>query len=242
MGVGERGVEWGASTLDPRSPILLTNERPGSCVNSGMKNSWTGGEAVFALPPRSEEGNLAVSVHRGEPGALERLIDRFEQALYSYAFSLLQNTFDAQEVVQDAMLRAHRALTRQYDEARCRELALRPWLFKMVRNLSFNKRRSKVRALEEPLTSYDDGRIGPFVREEASDLERRQDAELLQRAMQSLPCDARELIVLRFMEEMSYGDIAKTVGGSEAALRGKVFRSLKLLREALEQKGVAHAV
>ena len=48
--------------------------------------------------------------------------------------------------------------------------------------------------------------------------------------------------MLRFMEEMSYGDMARTVGGSEASLRGKVFRSLKLLRDVLEKKGVAHAV
>jgi hypothetical protein len=41
---------------------------------------------------------------------------------------------------------------------------------------------------------------------------------------------------------MSYADIAKTVGGTEAALRGKVFRSLRLLRDALESKGVAHAM
>ncbi|MEA2343393.1 MAG: Sigma-70, region 4, partial [Thermoanaerobaculia bacterium] len=60
--------------------------------------------------------------------------------------------------------------------------------------------------------------------------------------MALLPVDARELIVLRFMEEMSYAEIAKTVGSSEAALRGKVFRSLKLLRDALEQKGVAYAM
>ena len=55
--------------------------------------------------------------------------------------------------------------------------------------------------------------------------------------MALLPVDARELIVLRFMEEMSYAEIAKTVGQSEAALRGKVFRSLKLLRDALEKRG-----
>ena len=41
---------------------------------------------------------------------------------------------------------------------------------------------------------------------------------------------------------MSYGDIARTVGGTEAALRGKVFRSLKLLRDALEKRGVTHAM
>jgi RNA polymerase sigma-70 factor (ECF subfamily) len=204
-----------------------------------MKNSWTGGEAARL---ETAEENLAVAVHRSEPGALERLIDRFEPALYGYAYGILQNTFDAQEVVQDAVLRAHRALTKQYDEARCAALALRPWLFRTVRNLCLNKRRSKTRALETPLETFDDGRIGPFVREHGSELERQQDAELLRHAMSGLPLDARELIVLRFMEEMSYADIAKTVGTSEASLRGKVFRSLKLLREALEERGVTHAV
>lgn len=206
-----------------------------------MKNSWTGGEAAASRLEPAEE-NLAVAVHRGEAGALERLIDLFEAPLYAYAYGILQNTFDAQEVVQDAVLRAHRALTRQYDEARCAALALRPWLFKTVRNLCLNKRRSKTRALEQPLESFDDGRIGPFVREHGSELERKQDAEMLRHAMAALPVDARELIVLRFMEEMSYGEIAKTVGTTEASLRGKVFRSLKLLRDALEKRGVAHAV
>jgi len=205
-----------------------------------MKNSWTGGEAALATAGSVE--NLALAVHRSEPGAFERLIDRFEAPLFSYAESVLQNRFDAQEVVQDALLRAHRALTRQYDEARCEALALRPWLFRTVRNLSLNKRRSKRSKLERPLEDFDDGRMGPFVHLEGSDLERKQEVELLRRAISLLPVDARELIVLRFMEEMSYGEIARTIGSSEAALRGKVFRSLKLLREALEKKGVNYAV
>jgi RNA polymerase sigma-70 factor, ECF subfamily len=206
-----------------------------------MKNSWTGGEIVTQGGDVSG-GELAVAVHRCEPGAFERLIDRFERPLFTYAHGILQNAFDAQEVVQDAMMRAHRALTRQYDEARCAELALRPWLFKTVRNLCLNKRRSKRSALEEPLESFHDGRLGPFVQLEGSELERKEEVELLRRAMALLPVDARELIVLRFMEEMSYAEIAKTVGSSEAALRGKVFRSLKLLRDALQQKGVAYAM
>ena len=205
-----------------------------------MKNSWTGGQAALAVETPAE--NLALAVHRCEPGAFERLIDRFEAPLFSYAESVLQNRFDAQEVVQDALLRAHRALTKQYDEQRCETLALRPWLFRTVRNLSLNKRRSKRSQLERPLEEFDDGRIGPFVGLEGSDLERKQEVELLRRAVALLPVEARELIVLRFMEEMSYGEIAKTIGSTEAALRGKVFRSLTLLREALEKKGVNYAV
>ncbi len=206
-----------------------------------MKNSWTGDGAAARLMEPQEE-NLAIAVHRCEAGALERLIDRYEPALYSYAYGILQNAFDAQEVVQDAIIRAHKALTRQYDEGRAAALALRPWLFRITRNLCLNKRRSKSHQLEQPLESFDDGRIGPFVREHGSELEKKQDAELLKRAMAVLPVEARELIVLRFMEDMSYADIAKTVGSTEASLRGKVFRSLKLLRDALEKKGVAHAV
>ena len=205
-----------------------------------MKNSWTGGEAALAVA--APEENLALAVHRCEPGAFERLIDRLETPLFGYAESVLQNRFDAQEVVQDALMRAHRALTRQYDEERCETLALRPWLFRTVRNLSLNKRRSKRSKLERPLEEFDDGRMGPFVHLEGSELERKQEVELLRRAVALLPVEARELIVLRFMEEMPYGEIAKTVGSSEAALRGKVFRSLKLLREALEKKGVNYAV
>ena len=209
-------------------------------VSEDMKNSWTGGEAV--CPAEIVADNLAVAVHRREAGAFERLIERFESPLYAYAHGILQNSFDAQEVVQDAMMRAHRALTRQYDEARCATLALRPWLFKTVRNLSLNKRRStKSRALEEPLESFDDGRMGPFTRGR-SEFEKREEADMLRSALSMLPVEARELIMLRFMEEMSYADIAKTVGGTEASLRGKVFRSLKLLRDALEKQGVAHAV
>ena len=205
-----------------------------------MKNSWTGGHAVS--PSESDEENLALAVHRLHPGAFERLIDKFEGPLFNYAHGILQNAFDAQEVVQDAMLRAHKALTRQYDAARCASLALRPWLFRTVRNLSLNKRRSKKGSLEQPLHTFDDNRIGPFVKSTTAELERKEQIDQLRQAIAHLPMEARELIVLRFIEEMPYGEISKTIGASEASLRGKVFRSLKLLREALERKGVAHAV
>jgi RNA polymerase sigma-70 factor (ECF subfamily) len=204
-----------------------------------MKNSWTGGEARMAM---TADENLALSVHRCQSGAFERLIDHFEGPLFNYAHGILQNQFDAQEVVQDALMRAHRALTKQYDEERVAALALRPWLFRTVRNLSLNKRRSKRSALDQPLTDFDDSRLGPFVSDAGDDFTRREEAELLRRVIALLPVDARELIVLRFMEEMSYADIAKTVGSTEAALRGKVFRALRLLRDALERKGVTHAM
>src|SRR5436853_6877369 len=144
------------------------NAEPETRVDMDMKNSWTGSEAHALAAP---EESLALSVHRCQSGAFERLIDRFETSLYNYAHGILQNAFDAQEVVQDAIMRAHKALTRQYDEARCAALALRPWLFRTVRNLSLNKARSKRSSLEQPLESFDDGRLGPFGHLEGSEPE-----------------------------------------------------------------------
>jgi len=159
-------------------------------------------------------------------------------------FHPIGNAFDAQEVVQDALLRAHDALTRQYDAARARDLALKPWLFRIARNLCFNKRRGKSGRLNEPLASFDDGRIGPLVpaASVSANVEKQQEREALERAIEQLPSESRELIVLRFMEDMSYADISRTTGLNEASLRGRVFRSLKLLREALSQPEVTHAM
>jgi RNA polymerase sigma-70 factor, ECF subfamily len=206
-----------------------------------VRNSWTGGEA---LTQDVETDDLALSVHRGEPGSFDRFVGLWEPPLYGYAYRILQNTFDAQEVVQDTFLRAHRALTRQYDEGKVMTLAVRPWLYRIARNLALNRRRGVWNSSTEPLAAFDDDRIGPFIAsgDAGGDLERRQDAELLESALSTLPTESRELIFLRFMEEMPYGEIARTTGLSETQLRGKVFRSLKLLRRALESRGVAHAV
>jgi len=201
-----------------------------------------------------EPDSLALAVYRHEMGAFERLVETFERGLFNYSHRLLQNAFDAQEVVQDVFLRAHRALTRQYSEERCKTLAIRPWLFRIARNLSYNRRRGKRSKVEQPLSAFDDGRIGPLVPSQSvawagssvaspqSSVLKREEAAELDRAMTLLPAESRDLIVLRFMEEMPYGEIARITGHNEAALRGKVFRSLKLLREALAGKGVAHAV
>lgn len=176
-------------------------------------------------------------MHRQDDGAFEQLVEEFEGALFNYANRILGSASDAQEVVQDAFMRAHDALTRKYDAARARELALKPWLFRIARNLSFNRRRGRHSRLDAPLDSFDDGRIGPLVPagSVSSRLERDEERKALEKAIDSLPPDARELIVLRFMEEMPYAEISKCTGLNEAALRGRVFRSLKLLREALSE-------
>ena len=174
--------------------------------------------------------NLGLAVHHGLEGSLERMIRAYQDQLYAYALRMLRNSFDAQEVTQDAFMGAYRALTLRYDEARCRQLDLRPWLFRIIRNLTLNRLRAR-RAVREELfntassepAAFPDPRAGCGFRNSL-------DPEALESAQAQLKPAARELIVLRFMEGLSYAEMAKVLGTTEASARGKVFRALQRLK------------
>ena len=206
-----------------------------------MRSSWTGGETLVG--GRSDDG-LALAVWRREESAFERLVKAFEKPLMNYAHKLLQDVADAQEVVQDTFLRAHRALTRQYSGDRCRDLALRPWLYRIARNLCHNKRRGKRHSLEEPLEELESQALPQPGADVAiiCRVEQKQELERLNRAIALLPRESRDLVFLRFIDEMSYAEIAQVTGGGEASLRGKVFRALRLLRQELAREEETHAV
>jgi RNA polymerase sigma-70 factor, ECF subfamily len=204
-----------------------------------MRNSWTGGETLLV---ETIDEPLALAVHRRETGAFETLIATWEKPLFNYVHRLLLHPHDAEEVVQDTFLRAHRALTRKYSEEQCRDLELRAWLFRIARNLSRNKRRGKRHELEQQMSEDDSEMKGVSPLSIVAEVEKREDLERLDKAIGKLPEETRELIVLRFIEEMSYAEIAETTGTSEASLRGKVFRSLRALREVLSNEEVVHAM
>lgn len=197
------------------------------------------------MPEMAPDDALALAVHQHEEGAFEGLVRRFEKPLFNYVERLLRHVPDSQEVVQDAFLRAHRALTQQYDRRRCSELQLRPWLFRIARNLARNKRRGLRHTLETTVRDPSAAAVDPpgEAISVLSRLEQREEIERLQGALERLPADSRELIVLRFIEEMSYGDIATVTGRrGEAALRGRVFRALRQLRDELTPKENPHAL
>ncbi len=185
--------------------------------------------------------NLALSVHRGEEGSTERLVRAYQDQLYSFALRLLRNSFDAEEVAQDTFLRAHRALTNRYDEATCRSLQLRPWLFRITHNLAH----SRLRGRRQQIVPIDDAGVrsaGHDRVDPGTNLENRDRRDLLDSAMDQLSSAARELIALRFLEELSYAEIAGVTGTTESSARGKAFRALRELRRLLADKEGNHAL
>jgi RNA polymerase sigma-70 factor (ECF subfamily) len=179
--------------------------------------------------PHTDEGTLALSVHRGDREAVERLVSGYQDALFSYAFHLMADREEARDVTQETFIRAYRTLSAEYDEARCRSLALRPWLFRMLRNLALNRLRAR-RRMDAAVSALADEPVAGNAPPAPWDRVR------LAQALRRLDPGDREVILLRFMEEMRYADIASVCGGAEAVLRGRVFRALCKLRVIMKEE------
>jgi RNA polymerase sigma-70 factor (ECF subfamily) len=174
------------------------------------------------------DANLALRIHRGETQAITDMVIRHQHALFSYAIRFLSDPEEARDVAQESLINAYRTLTERYDTERCKQVELKPYLFRIVRNLALNRMRKTRREKEAIQTAVRLDIPGESVS--------RWDATWIERALNGLSRDEREIITLRFFEGMSYAGMADVMDQSEAALRGRVFRVLKKLRVIMEEE------
>jgi RNA polymerase sigma-70 factor (ECF subfamily) len=167
----------------------------------------------------------------------ERLALPHLPAAYNLAFWLVRSRPDAEDVVQDAYVRALRAF-----EA-FRGDNIRAWLLAIVRNaayrwLSERRRASNVVSLDEAFAaSAEDaaGRLEPASAEPNAEeqLIRAGEREVVLEALAALPPIFREVIVLREIEGLSYRDLAAVVGAPIGTIMSRLSRGRELLRKAL---------
>ena len=177
-----------------------------------------------------EEGRcIALEIHRGNRDAVADLVSAYQDRLFTYAFHMLGGSDDALDVTQEAFVKAYTALAGKYDAERCRTLEVRPWLYRIVRNLALNKLRSRKRR-DDALVSMK-AHIPAPVFDTGNEPSR---TRALRTALARLGRESRELIILRFIDQYTYAEIATVTGSSESALRGKVYRALRKLRKIME--------
>jgi RNA polymerase sigma-70 factor (ECF subfamily) len=169
-------------------------------------------------------------------GAFDRLVRAHQDRLYSIALRLLGDSRDAEEVAQDAFVRAHRAMAGWAPE-RFTTLQLRPWLARIVVNLSRNRRRrlaDRMPALRLPTASPGgqepaaDAGLGP----EAIGL-RRAEAEQWARRLLRCPPGLRTAVVLRHVDGLSYDEIAQVLDRPVGTVKAQVHRGVARLRAEL---------
>lgn len=143
---------------------------------------------------------------------------------YTLARYLLRDEHDAQDVVQDAVLRA----LRYFDGYRDGDA--RAWLLAIVRNCCLTWQRRKSGKTIIPLT--DTAPIADGRETDALAIQR-SEREVLQKAVEALPTEFREVIVLREIEDLSYKQISEVVGVPVGTVMSRLARARKRLATAL---------
>jgi RNA polymerase sigma-70 factor (ECF subfamily) len=176
-------------------------------------------------------------------GAFECLVRAYQDRLYAFGLRLTGSPRDAEEIAQDAFVRAYRALARYPDE-RVQALKLRAWLFQVTVNVARNRARTR-RLTETALTSADGSHDG-LVDLPADDAEqpehvaeRRAEQDQVAAVVASLPERYRAAVVLRHIQGLSYQEIAAVLGQPAGTVKSNVHRGVAYLRAALDAAGVA---
>ena len=179
-------------------------------------------------PP--DESTLVTRARRGEAAAYEELVRMHQAIAFRVALVNAGDASDAEEAVQDAFVKAYRALGRFRDGA-----PFRPWLLQIVANESRNKRRSAGR--REGLTlriagTATSGDAAPSPEAAVLSLERR--SELLD-ALSRLDGRDRDVLVHRFVLELDEQETAAALGIRRGTVKSRTSRALERLRAGLEE-------
>jgi RNA polymerase sigma-70 factor (ECF subfamily) len=166
----------------------------------------------------------------------ERIVDEFQRRLYGFALRMTGNREDAEEIVQDAFVRAFRALGKMTEQQR-RELRLQPWLYTITLNVTRNRLRSKrptnvaLDSLADPDALLNHTQEGPEQPEAI--VERGADMVLVEQALLQLPMHLRAAATLRFIEGRSHPEIAEILNQPIGTVKSHVHRAVRILRRIL---------
>lgn len=197
--------------------------------------------------PDEHDEDLVASLAADLTRAFERMACAYQHRLYAFALRLCGRPEEAEEIAQDALVRAYRALA-AYAPERIRALHLRAWLFQITLNVARNRRRRRG----PPLTSLEaalDGATGadgaegpgwepgadPDERPDAVAVRAEQSRELAARLL-ALPERFRAAVILRHVEGLSYGEIAVVLAQPVGTVKANVHRGVLLLRAALVEQ------
>lgn len=191
-------------------------------------------QEVSDLEITNLQAEFASRVSQGDPSVLNELLSQHQAAVYRYALSLCSSQSDAEDVLQQTFLSAFTSGGTYRGDA-----PLRHWLLRIARNEAFRLMR-KV-AKQEEYKQEELGLIGQEAGWGQGNPETlvalASEGARLQLALESLPSELREIIVLRDLEECSGQESADILGISLASMKSRLHRARLKLAQALRKEG-----
>jgi len=201
------------------------------------RNTDMMGAAAITWEGRVGVESEVARLRRGDLDALSGLIARYQNRLYRYLLRMVRQPAEAEDLFQQTWLRLAERI-RHYDSNRSFEA----WLFTLARNLAIDHlRRIRPESLDEPVSGDAQGETAaarlasnaPPVIEGIFEQER---SGRLAGALETLPVVYREVLTLRFEEEMKLEEIAQVLGAPLSTVKSRLRRSLDQLRDCLEMR------
>ncbi len=182
-----------------------------------------------------EEQDLIRRILKGERKLFHDLVRPYERAVYLTAFAIVRIEEDAEEAVQETMIKA---LTHLEQLSALEKF--KPWLLQIAVNEARLKRRSRRSHLYEPLESNQESEDGYMPRDFADwreipseILERKEIRRIVQRSLRELAPMYQEIFVLRDIQQLSVDDCAQMLEISEEAVKVRLHRARLMMREKL---------
>ncbi len=177
-----------------------------------------------------DERNLITRAQRGDVQAYAALVRQHEQIAFRVAFLILRDQSEAADAVQDAFLRAYRAI----DSFKL-ERPFRPWLLRIVTNLALNRiqatqRRNRATERYAQQLSASQSEVVPDHALAANEQNAR-----LQLAVLQLSADEQALIALRYFLELPESEVAETLGIPIGTVKSRLHRTLTRLRAIIQR-------
>jgi RNA polymerase sigma-70 factor (ECF subfamily) len=163
---------------------------------------------------------LVIRSLAGDRAAAEELIALHQPRLRAFVYKMLPGSQNVDDIVQDVWLDVFHDLARLQSPA-----AFTPWLYRIAHNRVYRSLRRRPHARLDEMEIQDRNGVPDFTFE---------DVQAVQAAMQQLEPEHREVLLLRFMEQMSYEQIAEAVGCPVGTIRSRLHNAKRQLRRILE--------
>lgn len=159
----------------------------------------------------TEETALIEGARQGDRAALEALVERYQDSIYSIAMTFTRNPFQAEDLAQEAWIRLLRGLPGYRGEAR-----FTTWMYRVVMNTFLNAPRPREAEYHEQAGAPDE-------------LSRRETGLAVQAAVRNLPEEFRSVVALRFIADLSYAEIAAALQIPLGTVQSRLSRGLERL-------------
>lgn len=165
----------------------------------------------------------------GNKQAFEMIINKYKNPLYATILRMTKNPHDAQDLVQESFIKVYQQLEKYKETG-----SFSSWLYRVAMNHcmdEFRKKRYKMKSIE-----IDEGKVIAGDHPEIIFMKKEKSRQV-ERLISTLPEDERIIILLRYVNELSYQEISELVNMPLSTVRNKLHRAKKKMRETVKREG-----